>query len=215
MKIIEQAIDFSGETLVLTNQRAIYWQRKNALILSDLHLGKAAHFRKNGIAMPAQVSLQDAARLELLIDLYKAGQVIIVGDLIHAGANKEIALFTAITGKFPGTDFILIKGNHDRFPESKMKEIGISAVYQELFLEPFYFIHERMANDTRVSINGHIHPGVSLQLPAKKQMRFPCYVVSGKQIILPAFSRFTGLDTLSAREHSVCYAFYEDGIFRV
>jgi hypothetical protein len=46
-------------------------------------------------------------------------------------------------------------------------------------------------------------------------MRFPCYVVTGRRLILPAFSRFTGLDTSSIPEKAVCYALYEEGIFKI
>ena len=31
---------------------ALYWEEKKTLMLADVHLGKVAHFRKNGIAVP-------------------------------------------------------------------------------------------------------------------------------------------------------------------
>ncbi len=214
MNITEQAIDFAGEHLLLTNQRAVYWQRKMALILSDLHLGKAAHFRKNGIALPGAAGIQDLNRLEFLINHYQPEQVIIVGDLIHADINKEVTSFVVFTQKFPGVRFTLIKGNHDRFSAAALKNIGISFIHQELFLDPILFSHQN-TGAASFTISGHIHPGVSIQFPAKQQMRFPCYAVSSRHIILPAFSQFTGLDTASVPEDAVCYALYEGGIFKV
>src|SRR5690606_19707566 len=105
--------------LILTNQRIIYWPEEDTLILSDLHLGKAAHFRKHGIALPKQVAERDIERLAKLITHYAAKQVVITGDLVHAGANKEVELFASLTLQFPETAFILIKGNHDRFIDKK------------------------------------------------------------------------------------------------
>lgn len=215
MKIIEQAVSFSGEDLILTNQRALYWPRKRALVLSDLHLGKAAHFRKNGIALPAQVSVQDLNRLDLLIDYYQAMRIIIAGDLVHAGANKEVEMFSALTGKYPCTEFILVRGNHDRFPENRLKAIGITAVYQDLFIDPVRFVHHQKTGSPDPMISGHVHPGISVQLTAGMRMRFPCFILTANLIILPAFSLFTGLDTSAVPENAVCYAFHEGGIFKV
>lgn len=70
MKIIEKDIIFGKQLLTLTQQRAIYWKSEQLLILSDMHLGKAAHFRKHGISLPTTVSMQDLTRLEKLLLYY-------------------------------------------------------------------------------------------------------------------------------------------------
>ncbi len=215
MTIMEQSITFAGEEMSLTNQRVLYWPRAKALVLSDLHLGKAAHFRKNGIAMPRQIAEQDIYRLEQLIMHYAAEQVIITGDLIHAGANKELELFAALTSRLPQVKFILIKGNHDRLTDDKLKALGVYAIYTTWTIDRIGFSHQYDRNTSIPTISGHIHPGITLQFPTNKRSRYPCYVVTESQIILPAFSLFTGLDTLSLPEKAVCYAFYEEGIFKV
>lgn len=213
MKLIEEPIIFAEENLTLTNQRVMYWSRKNALILSDLHLGKAAHFRRNGIPMPVQVSLQDINRLEFLINYYQPEKLIIVGDLIHAGINLELDLFRNLIQKYPQVNFILIKGNHDRISENELNLLGIYEIYKELIIDDLHFIHHP-ENSDNYTISGHIHPGVNIEF-ATKRMRFPCYTISKNQLILPAFSTFTGLDTSSELENRICYAFHKDGFFKV
>lgn len=213
MNLIEKNIYFSNEELVLTNQRVVYWPRKNMLILSDLHLGKAAHFRRNGIQMPVQISLQDLSRLNLLINYFQPKQILIVGDLIHAGTNKELDYFKELIQNQPQTEFILIKGNHDRISEDKLNSLGIHQIYKELKIENLHFIHQPENNENSY-ISGHIHPGVTIQF-ATKRMRFPCYAMNENQLILPAFSAFTGLDTSTCLENQVCYAFHEEGIFKI
>lgn len=213
MNIITQNIPFSGASLTLTNQRALFWEAHQALILSDLHLGKAAHFRKHGIALPTQVTLWDLQRLERLIQHFAAQQVIIVGDLIHAGANTEVDLLRQFITKFPSTKFILIKGNHDRFADEQWKKIGIQEVHQNWRLDHIYFTHQATPVVDTHTISGHVHPGISLWMPTKKTITFPCFVVATQQIILPAFSLFTGFDTKSAPDHAIRYAFHENGIF--
>lgn len=215
MNILEHQICFSAEQLILTNQRALFWAKEKTLILSDLHLGKAAHFRKNGIALPTQVSLQDLQRLKDLVLHFKAEKVIIVGDLIHSGANKEVALFKQFILTLPGTRFILIKGNHDRFSDEKWHEIGIETSHEILQMGVLFFVHQSGLSLKGPTISGHIHPGVRVRTATQKQLRLPCYIVSDRQLVLPAFSLFTGLDTSSVPGSSVCYAFYEEGIFSV
>lgn len=213
MTIIEQSIVFGKETLLLTNQRAVFWPAQHALLLSDLHLGKAAHFRKNGIALPTQVTVQDIQRLKSLIDYYQPTQVMVVGDLLHAGANTELKLLKALIHQYPGTKFILIKGNHDRFPDYELLDMGIHHISDALHMEGIDLLHQAPVTKG-LCITGHIHPGVSLQFPDKKKLRLPCYVVTPNQLILPAFSLFTGLDT-SAVEQAVYYAFSGEGIFKI
>lgn len=216
MIIKQETILFAQQQLILTNQRALYWERQKLLVLSDLHLGKAAHFRKNGIAMPGGIGIDDLKRLEELILFFEARHVLIVGDLVHAGANNEVALFGRLTARFPDIDFLLVKGNHDRFPPHLLADLGIYAVYEELIIEDLHFIHHpQEGRPLRYTISGHIHPGVHVKMPDKRIMRFPCFAVTDVQLILPAFSRFTGTDSRSLPSMARCYACYETGIFEV
>lgn len=62
IQILEKEIE--GEILIFTNLRAVFWKRENALIIIDLHIGKSAHFRKNGIAIPAGILEKDLKNLQ-------------------------------------------------------------------------------------------------------------------------------------------------------
>lgn len=216
MIIAQETIFFGPEQLILTNQRALFWERQQMLVLSDLHLGKAAHFRKNGIALPGQLGLDDLQRLETLILKFAPRYVLVVGDLIHAGANSEVSLLGRFTARFQDIDFLLVKGNHDRFPPEWMPELGIRAVFDELPVEGLHFIHHPEQHiPGQYTISGHLHPGVAVRMPTKRIMNFPCYAVTEEQLILPAFAKFTGTDTRSIPRPARCYAFYETGIFEV
>ena len=57
--------------MTLNQYRSIFGTKKNP-ILSDLHLGKTAHFRKNGIAfLPNGVIEKDLENLQKLIEHYE------------------------------------------------------------------------------------------------------------------------------------------------
>lgn len=215
MKIIEKPISIANTTLTLTNQRAVYWSAHETLILSDLHLGKGAHFRRHGIAIPAEISEEDLNQLSMLIRHYLPKRIIIAGDFLHAGNNAEVSRFQIWRDRFSQTSFSLVKGNHDRLSDVLLTDIGIDSSCEELYVDGIAFRHEYLSDDHHFQINGHVHPGVSLRLPTQKTIKFPCYVLTDKNLLLPAFSRFTGLDTKTASDNAQRYAFYEDAIFVV
>lgn len=215
MNIIEKDITWSGQTFTLTNRRALYWRKENALILSDLHLGKAAYFRKNGIPMTNLIHQQDLVRLDTLIRYFKPKCIIIVGDLVHAGENSEVLDLTAFLEKYPEVKFVLVKGNHDRLADGKLYAIGIDEICTSLCLQGIQFVHQPVTVSLEPQVAGHFHPGVSLRLPTNRWYRFPAFMVSENLLILPAFSDFTGLDTKRNISGAVYYAFHDEDIFEV
>ena len=60
----------AGESLVLLGERALYWPTRQALLIADLHLGKADVFRRAGIALPSGGTGEDLNRLQALLDRY-------------------------------------------------------------------------------------------------------------------------------------------------
>lgn len=215
MKLAEYAITFAGESFLLSNQKAMYWPKKEALILADLHLGKAAHFRKNGIPVPTQVGQTDLTRLHTLLKEYKPKQVIIVGDLVHAGLNNEVTALKKLTEEFAKTDFLLVKGNHDRINEELITAMGIGHICSSYQIENIFFNHIHSESDLKPTISGHLHPGVSLKLHTKKYVKLACFVLTDHQLILPAFSSFTGLYTGNIFERASYYAIHDSGLFKI
>lgn len=214
MKIITKQITVENELLTLTNLRAIYWNRENALILSDLHIGKTAHFRKHGIPMPDGVLENDLKRLKHLISHFEVTQLLVVGDLFHAESNINIKTFELWLQQFKDLKIVLIKGNHDRLSKNTLTQINIKVI-QELEIFPFLFVHEYLKKHSEFfTISGHIHPGVKIKGQGKQFLKLPCFQVSKNQVVLPAFSLFTGLNTTSKPKNAICYAFTETSIFK-
>lgn len=211
MNLIEQSLCFAGNDLLLNNQRSIYWQAESALIFSDLHSGKSAHFRKHGMAVPSYLHNSDLERLQLLITNYNPKQIIIVGDLIHAASNKEVIDLKKITSPFSDIHFHLIKGNHDRLSDDLIKDLGIASVTEHFVLGNIHFVHEPILNNNLPTISGHYHPGIEIPLLKNSVKKLPCFVVQPSQIILPAFSKLTGLYTKKNKENATYYAFHEHG----
>lgn len=216
MKLVEHPLTIEKHCFLMNNQRSMYWEKQRMLIIADLHLGKSAHFRKNGFAVPSFTHQTDLDRLSRLITYYKVDRVVVVGDFIHAKSNKEVIDFLAFTQKHSLVKFVLIKGNHDRLSDTFLYSIGINEISTDLVCDGVLFIHEPPITSTeQITISGHYHPGVQLQLLKNKYKRLPCFVVDNQQIILPAFSTFTGLDSTKEYENPTYYAFYDNGFVRV
>ncbi len=216
MNIVTKNIICKNETLTLTNHRAVYWPKQEMLIISDLHVGKAAHFRKSGIPVSTEVLNNDLERLKQLLSFFKAKQLMVVGDLFHAGINNEFKIFRNWLDTVEKINLILVKGNHDKI-SSEISDLFFDwNIFTTHHISPFNFIHESLNSiDNVFQISGHTHPGVLLKGKGKQRIKLPCYQISKNQLILPAFSLFTGLNTKPPLEKVINYAFTEDHIFEL
>lgn len=190
MEIIVQ-----DEVLILSALRAIYWPRKKALILADMHLGKTGYFRSKGIPIPSTIMGDDLQRLSLLISTYQPQKVIVAGDMFHHDYNADIDYFAGWRQQYSAVEFILVPGNHDKLLNIDYEALDIKLTEKKHWLEPFTIIHEPGKNTDAFMISGHIHPGYTMAGRARQSVRLPCFIVEQQQIILPAFSLFTGLYT--------------------
>jgi DNA ligase-associated metallophosphoesterase len=183
-----------GESLVLLSEKAIYWERQSALIIADLHLGKAMHFRKAGIAVPAEVNQENLRQLQKLIVRYAPQQVIILGDMFHSDFNHQVADWMLWRKQFRGIAFHLVKGNHDVLAAEHYQRLQIQ-LHLEWLLPPFRMVHARDESWTMQDeylLCGHVHPFIRIKGKAKQSAVLPCFYFTDSYAILPAFGKFTG-----------------------
>lgn len=206
-------------TFWLSPERCIYWEQGEAIIVSDLHLGKTGHFRKAGIAVPQTVYQHDLQRLFHLIQHHGPKQLIIVGDLFHSKENKEMDLFVRWRESLPGVDFILVKGNHDILPEQWYSTAGITTHAEAYTTGGFCFTHDpaECAADSNslYTFSGHIHPGIRINGLGKQSLQFPCYYFGTSYAILPAFSRFTGMAGIQPAPHDSVFAIVNQSVIAI
>jgi len=214
LNIAVKNITISNEVFTLTNQRAAFWKREKALILSDLHIGKTAHFRKNGIALANHIMKSDLERLSALIAYFNPDKFIIVGDLLHAGDNSDVDEFCRWRNQYPDLLFYLIEGNHDRITEALERKLCLNFRAELLQIDDFIFIHDFDKTRSGFQITGHIHPGVILN-SSVESFRLPCFVQTSGQLLLPAFSEFTGLDTKNIPKSGKFFVFTDSEIHEI
>jgi DNA ligase-associated metallophosphoesterase len=182
----------AGEPMRLCADRALYWPARRRLLVADVHLGKDDAFRAAGIALPAGGSRHDLERLSALIERHGASSLWVLGDLLHGRLvhtrwREDWARFRA---RHAGLEIELIEGNHDRAAARAGLDIGRRT--GPVDDGPFRFDHaplKRAGLGTRFGICGHVHPVV--HVPGFRG-RFPAFAVVDRQLVLPAFSVFTG-----------------------
>ncbi|MEM1121880.1 MAG: ligase-associated DNA damage response endonuclease PdeM [Bacteroidota bacterium] len=210
-------IQFKAQTLYLHPCKAIYWKEKSILFLADLHLGKAAHFRKKGLAAPSEISDTNFRHLEILLDEFAPERVLFLGDLFHSQLNNIWQKFAAFLTDYPHIQFELVEGNHDILPKASYTNAELIVHKEGLIVPPFILSHYPLGVIPAELYNlyGHVHPGVLLHGFGKQQSKFPCFHFGKTQAVLPAFGAFTGLALVQPKKGDRVFVIAEEEVIEV
>ena len=228
------AIDCCGERLHLLPQRAIWWPAQEALLVADVHIGKAATFRALGQPVPAGTTMANLQRLEELLRALRAARLIVLGDFLHAPQARSPAILAALAqwrARLSDVACVVVEGNHDRRSGRLPPSLDIERILGPLDLGPFALTHgdgghgpepgRRNATlhdtcyATRYALAGHLHPAYVLRGRAGDRLRLPCFVFGESGAILPAFGEFTGHADVTARPGDRIYVVGDDRIWAV
>jgi DNA ligase-associated metallophosphoesterase len=208
-----------GEELQLLPERALYWRAQRCLLLSDLHLAKAGHFRRYGIAVSGEVMRRDLAILDGLLQRLEPERILFLGDLFHSSYNSEFDWFArqmatwrqAAGARGYTLSFELVPGNHVILPASVYEEMNIRLHSRAIHIGPFVLTHQPAASlpPERYLISGHVHPGIRLTGRGRQSLRLPCFHFGSRQALLPAFGGFTGLQIIQPQAEDSVYAVAE------
>ena len=200
--------------LALLSQKAVFWREEKTLLISDLHLGKITHFRKEGIPLPLQAMKNNFNRLDELILNNNAHSIIFTGDLFHSTVNSEWDAFCSWRKKYHSVDMHIIPGNHDRFDLDCYSALPLSVHKNSFKWNPFTFAHHPLEAPDGLTyhIAGHIHPVIRLSGKANQQFRFPCFYFGQQQAILPSFGYFTGGHEINPQTNDRVFAVIENKV---
>lgn len=188
------SISLHGQVFSALAQKALYWVEQKSLLISDLHLGRAAHLRRNGIAMTDLAHADDLIILNDLVQKHPAEKVFILGDLFHSRTLGDVNELKKIISN-SNAQWILIKGNHDVFNDETYLNLGFHSVHPFLQLNHIKLIHEPSPEDLdeHFCISGHLHPGYRLKGRGRQSLKVPCFWIRKNHVLLPAFGETTGL----------------------
>jgi uncharacterized protein len=191
----DHPITLDGEQLVLLPERAIFWPDQAALVISDLHIGKAAAFRAAGVPVPESTTAATLARLTAAIARTHAETILCLGDLLHAASGRTPAALDAVRSwreQHSELTFILVRGNHDTRAGDPPDDWDIRCVDEPWSFGPFAWRHRPAVTPGRYTFAGHIHPAAALNGRGRQQITLPCFHFGAQICLLPAFGEFTG-----------------------
>ena len=185
-------------SITLLPQGVVFLSDSATLVVADVHLGKSAAFRAQGLPVPEGDTVRDLQRLLDLARNCHAAHLVVAGDLFHAPSGITPLLETALAGFITelGLPITLVVGNHD----VKLKQFPsqIRAVASLDLAESIRVTHDPAhASGERLHLSGHWHPVVRIPDGRRTSLRLPCFLYRNHTLVLPAFGSFTGGAILS------------------
>ena len=186
------------------------------LVVSDLHLAKAEHFRSNGFAVPSTVDFQTLAVLTSVLNACRPETLVLLGDLFHSSPNRAWEDFEAWLQEEKKAGLsagILVRGNHDRAHDIVYEAMGLDVV-DMLEKQGVVLTHEPdddLPKGTQIHLCGHVHPAVVMRGVGRQSERVPCFAQSstgceaGYRLTLPAFGAFTGMHAIEPKRLEEVY----------
>lgn len=214
--VADNVFRIKGVNLQLLPQKAVLLPEDQILLIADLHLGKANHFRRSGIPVPNAVNSKNLETLIDLINRHKPEKVIFLGDLFHSSYNEEWEALGQVVRHFASIQFQLVRGNHDIMSELQYKRCQLQ-LFEQIKMGPFLLTHEplKVIPEDQYNLAGHIHPGVRLMGKGKQSMTLPCFFFGQEQAILPAFGAFTGFVSVRVSRKDNVFVIADQRIIKI
>jgi DNA ligase-associated metallophosphoesterase len=176
-------------------EKAVYVPALDAVLVSDVHLGKSETFQQCGVPVSSQVNEDTLQRLAGVCDRTQAQQLFILSDLFHSRAGLVDEVIDRWLKFLSQTqvEAHLILGNHDRPLRDCMSQLSLTCQTRPVEVATWILSHEPLPWASGINICGHIHPCVWLGGRGDR-LRLPCFYWEHQahRLILPAFGEFTG-----------------------
>jgi putative SbcD/Mre11-related phosphoesterase len=165
----------------LLPQRIALHEPSGTAVIADVHLGYNAVRQRLGDAIPSRGVWEELQPLAQAARTHAIARLVVAGDLFERGADGGIARdFLACLAEWRIELLAVTPGNHDRGIEG----IAVLPIFADGFdLAGWHVAHGDKPVSSPQSVIGHWHPAVRL-----KRAKAPCFLVSERRIVLPAFS---------------------------
>jgi putative SbcD/Mre11-related phosphoesterase len=185
----------------VNSYHAIYIEKIDSLVISDLQLGEELYLAEQGIFVP-QVQLREIMKdLKGIFRIVKPKNVVINGDVKHefgeASAQewREVKELVSYLRK-KVEEIILVRGNHDNYLLNIASKIGLKVFDPYYLASDILFTHGhkkiKFPKEAKTVIIGHEQPAILL-VKGYDRIKVPCLLYGkmkdGKNFIcMPAFS---------------------------
>ncbi len=181
---------------MLLPERAAWLPEHETLLVADVHIGKAASFRRLGTPVPEATTAATLARLSEALRRTAARRLVVLGDLSHSAAAHRAPATDAAFGAWRAAHaeiaLTLVAGNHDQRAGAPPTGWRVQVVAEPHELAGLALVHHPQAVPGRYALAGHLHPAVRLGGRGPGSLRLPCFHLGAECGVLPAFGEFTG-----------------------
>ena len=217
--------EWGGHRLHLLPGKAVWLPQRRWLLVADVHLGKAASFRRLGVPVPQGSSEGSLARLSALVRAQQPQAVVVLGDLLHsahAQAPHTQTVLRAWRDAHPGLTVTLVRGNHDARAGDPDPRLDIEVVDEPWHIPPPHEADDRSAPGLALChhpgpvaghqvLAGHDHPCLWLGGRGRDRLRLPCFHFGADGVgVLPAFGSFTGMHPLRKADGDAAFVIAGD-----
>lgn len=181
-------------------ERAVYVDPADALVVADLHLGRAA---ASNVDAPLPDGEDALERLASLLERTGPATVVVAGDLLHSfsymprGVERSLSALEAVAAA-ADADFVVAPGNHDAMLAETF-DGEMSAEYPLADGDTVVLHgHEAPERDADRYVVGHDHPALSVD-----GRKVPCFLYGpgafrgSDVLVLPAFTRLAPGSTVN------------------
>ncbi len=171
---------------------------EDVLVIADLHLGCEAALEEEGLSIPRVQTRKIQGYVSDLIDRVSPSKLVVAGDLKHNFSRNLMQEWEDVSGFVQGlsesVQVEVVKGNHDNFLGSILREFGIPLV-REASVGGVRIVHGHSGVPSdQPTVMGHIHPSVGLREGIGPGVKDRCFLYSEPldMLVLPALSLVAG-----------------------
>ncbi len=216
------SLHLANEPIELLPSGAMHLRQHSALLVADVHFGKASSFRQLGVPVPHGTTNENLVALSQDLQSTQATQLIFLGDFLHSRLAQTDELHAALEAwreAHSSLTMHLIRGNHDSRAGDPPAHLKIDIVDEPFALGPFALCHHPQIVAGKYTLAGHWHPCITLHGKARERLRLPCFWLGDEAAhpmgILPAYGSFTGMHPIERRASDAVFAVAGDVVKRV
>ncbi|MFQ6107046.1 MAG: metallophosphoesterase [Thermoplasmata archaeon] len=176
----------------ISRHHALFLEDEGLLVIADLHLGYEGALLEQGVSIPRFQKNVMLERLKRLIDKYSPSTILIDGDFKHEFSKNLVQEWQEVNEVLDfvsnAADVRLVRGNHDNFLMTILSKKGLDLL-SETSVGGYSFAHgDREVSWDDILVMGHEHPSLGLRDRVGATAKLPCFLVTTRLIVLPAFS---------------------------
>lgn len=190
--------------ITVDKNHALYLGKSRTVVIADLHLGYEGALHEEGVSIPRFQKGIMMDRIERIVEKYQPSKVVINGDFKHE-FSKNLSqewddVNDVLNMLIDEVDVELVRGNHDNYLLTILAKKGLD-LKDRTESQGMKITHgHKEVKWAGTLIIGHEHPSLQLRDEIGASIKRPCFLISERVIVLPAFSPLaTGTNAASMR----------------